>query len=88
MERTRAENRFNSRRKALRKRRIDRQMQGHYSTTPYYDNLHQYSKNKVHCSCPLCSRKSKNYLKINDMRKNEAMDFAIKDSEEEDEEES
>lgn len=88
MERTRAENRFNSRRKALRKRRIDRQTQGHYSTTPYYDNLHQYSKNKVHCSCPICSRKSKNYLKINDMRKNEAMDFAIKDSEEEDEEES
>lgn len=87
MERTRAENRFNSRRKALRKRRIDRQTQGHYSTTPYYDNLHQYSKNKVHCSCPLCSRKSKNYLKINDMRKNEAMDFAIKDSEEEDDEE-
>ena len=85
MERTRAENRFNSRRKALRKRRIDRQTQGR---TPYYDNLHQYSKNKVHCSCPLCSRKSKNYLKINDMRKNEAMDFAIKDSEEEDEEES
>lgn len=88
MERTRAENRFNSRRKALRKRRIDIQTQGHYSTTPYYDNLHQYSKNKIHCSCPLCSRKSKNYLKINDMRKNEAMDFAIKDSEEEDEEES
>ena len=88
MERTRAENRFNSRRKALRKRRIDRQTQGHCSTTPYYDNLHQYSKNKVHCSCPLCSRKSKNYLKINDMRKNEAMDFAIKDSEEEEEDES
>lgn len=20
----------------------------------YYDNLHQYSKNKIHCSCPLC----------------------------------
>ena len=88
MERTRAENRFNSRIKALRKRRIDRQTQGHYSTIPYYDNLHQYSNNKIHCSCPLCSRKSKNYLKINDMRKNEAMDFAIKDSEEEEEDES
>ena len=60
MERTRAENRFNSRRKALRKRRIDRQTQGHYSTTPYYDNLHQYSKNKIHCSCPLCSSKTRN----------------------------
>lgn len=25
---------------------------------PYYDNLHQYSKNKIHCSCPDCSGKS------------------------------
>ena len=24
---------------------------------PYYDNIHQYSKNKIHCSCPLCSGK-------------------------------
>lgn len=86
MERTRAENRFNSRRKALRKRRIDRQTQGHYSTTPYYDNLHQYSKNKVHCSCPLCSRKSKEHPKVNDVRKNEAMNYAIKELEEDEEE--
>ena len=26
---------------------------------PYYDNLHQYSKNKIHCSCPDCSDKKK-----------------------------
>ena len=25
---------------------------------PYYDNLHQYSKNKIHCSCPDCSPKA------------------------------
>lgn len=25
-----------------------------------YDNLHQYSKNKIHCSCPLCSAKTRN----------------------------
>ena len=24
----------------------------------YYDNLHQYSKNKIHCSCPDCSGKT------------------------------
>lgn len=24
----------------------------------YYDNLHQYSKNKIHCSCPLCAAKT------------------------------
>ena len=23
---------------------------------PWYDNLHQYSKNKVHCSCGMCAR--------------------------------
>jgi hypothetical protein len=25
-----------------------------------YDNLHQYSKNKIHCSCPTCSAKTRN----------------------------
>ena len=25
-----------------------------------YDNLHQYSKNKIHCSCPICSAKTNN----------------------------
>ena len=25
-----------------------------------YDNLHQYSKNKIHCSCPMCSVKTRN----------------------------
>lgn len=25
-----------------------------------YDNLHQYSKNKIHCSCSMCSAKTRN----------------------------
>ena len=25
-----------------------------------YDNLNQYSKNKNHCSCPMCSAKTRN----------------------------
>ena len=25
-----------------------------------YDNLNQYSKNKIHCSCPMCSAKTRN----------------------------
>ena len=29
-------------------------------SSPYYDNLHQYSKNKIHCSCPMCSAKTRN----------------------------
>jgi hypothetical protein len=86
MERTRAENRFNSRRKALRRRRITQEVYGMKEDNPYYDNLHQYSKNKVHCSCPWCSRKSKEHPKVNDVRKNEAMNSAIEELEEDEEE--
>ena len=41
--------------KAKRKARIDlaRSCDG----LPMYDNLHQYSKNKIHCSCQLCRGK-------------------------------
>ena len=46
-------------RKALRKRRITQHYPGS-DTIPYYDNLHQYSKNKIHCSCPLCAEKTRN----------------------------
>lgn len=41
--------------KALRKKKISEEV-GHII---YYDNLHQYSKNKIHCSCPMCSGMSK-----------------------------
>lgn len=41
--------------KALRKKKISEEV-GHII---YYDNLHQYSKNKIHCSCPSCSGLSK-----------------------------
>lgn len=47
-------------RHAIRKRRIAREV---YSGEPgweYYPNLHQFSKNKIHCSCPLCSAKTRN----------------------------
>ena len=56
-----ARNRDLSRRKALRKRRIARDIYSyHEHTFEYYDNLHQYSKNKIHCSCPSCSAKTRN----------------------------
>lgn len=38
---------------ALRKRKIARDVLGF----EYYDNLHQYSHNKIHCSCPMCRKK-------------------------------
>lgn len=58
--RTRAERRHNDWRKAIRKYRIDKETSIwlHLTNKPwlYYDNLHEYSKNKIHCSCGMCSR--------------------------------
>lgn len=53
-EKTRAERRHMDIKKALRKRNISRK---HYGWD-YYSNLHQYSKNKIHCSCPMCTAKT------------------------------
>ena len=61
-----AENRDVSRRKALRKRRIARDIYRCWASLienggwEDYDNLHQYSKNKIHCDCPMCSAKTRN----------------------------
>jgi hypothetical protein len=86
--RSRAYNRDVSKRKALRKKRISDNFWPHASDYPYYDNLHQYSKNKIQCSCPLCSQKTKNKgkrarknynpthnYKASDLRKKVAMDL-------------
>ena len=48
-----AEKRHNDWKKAIRKRKIARSRN---QQEDYYDNLHQYSKNKIHCSCGMCSR--------------------------------
>lgn len=61
-----------------------------------YSNLHQYSKNKIHCSCPMCSVKTKNkgrrrwraknYMPsynptMMDRRRNDAMKADLKENE-------
>ena len=74
--------RHNARKKAIRKRNICR---NHYGFE-YYDNLHQYSKNKIHCSCPLCASKRKSNseddLKIADRRLRDRMDTLTAEYEE------
>ena len=80
-----AYNRDVSKRKALRKRRIARKVYGY----DYYDNLHQYANNKIHCSCGMCRRKTNNKgqkrlihgnyapstnYKISDLRRQSSMD--------------
>ena len=49
--------RKNNFKKAIRKRNIVLSL-GNNWQDGYYDNLHQYSKNKIHCSCPMCRAKT------------------------------
>lgn len=74
---TGGENRRKSIVKALRKRRIDQDIYGFLNREHgYYKNLHQYSKNKIHCSCPICSVKTrKDGLKISDLRKIQKLEY-------------
>lgn len=65
----RAEKRKNDYKHAVRKREIVRNW--HFGEL--YDNLHQYSKNKIHCSCALCREKSKDDYSIADKRKKQSM---------------
>ena len=64
MSRTRAERRHNDFKKAIRKRKLAKEVYWADPMNPekweWYDNLHQYSKNKIHCSCSHCSSKTKN----------------------------
>ena len=72
-----AEKRHNDWKKAIRKRRIDRERNPN-DIHDWYDNLHQYSKNKIHCSCPICrglTKAGKN--NISDIRKLEEMNSQI-----------
>lgn len=51
-----AYNRHTTYKKAKRKKQISEDV--YNCIGPYYDNLHQFSKNKIHCSCPMCNRKT------------------------------
>lgn len=55
----RAYNRAKSWSKALRKYHIDRDTSANRWPL-WYNNLHQYANNKIHCSCPMCSAKTNN----------------------------
>ena len=97
MSRSRAWRRWKNFTKARRKRELDWSLswalENNKSANPldfserfgFYENLNQYSKNKIHCSCPMCSVKTKNKGKspfwapaynptIMDKRRDDAMD--------------
>ena len=69
-------NRRVSRKKALRKQKIAKKLYG----GERFDNLHQYSKNKVHCSCQLCRFRSvfnPNAKTYSDMKKELSMEAKL-----------
>lgn len=57
--------------KAVRKKKISESI-GIF----YYDNLHSYSKNKIHCSCPLCAFSGET---ASDKRKRIKMEYSLKE---------
>ena len=64
--------------KALRKRSICKEVY-HWD---WYDNLHEYSKNKVHCSCQMCRFKSvfePNAKTYSDMKKELSLENKLKE---------
>lgn len=97
MSRGRAWRRHKNFTKALRKQEIDKALSPAWSDGRdmgvrrqflFYYNLHEYSKGKIHCSCPGCSAKTRNKgkrramhanyapsinYKISDRRKQDAM---------------
>ena len=78
--RTTAEKRHNDWKKAIRKSNIVKRV--YRWNEGWYDNLHQYSKNKIHCSCPLCRGLDKaGEATISDRRKLEEMEDQVLDNE-------
>lgn len=57
---TGGKNRYYSYKKAKRAKRIDNFIFAEY---PWYNNLHQYSKGKIFCSCYLCRNKTRDKKK-------------------------
>ena len=79
--RSTAEKRHNDWKKAIRKRKIVEEV--YRWPEGWYDNLHQYSKNAIYCSCPLCRGLTKHGENtISDRRKLEEMKDQMLDNDE------
>lgn len=72
--------------KAKRKKSIDIELSS-WNNILCYNNLHEYSKNKIHCSCAMCSAKTRNKGKRRNLPKNYApsINYTIKDQRRKDE---
>ena len=74
--RNRAERRRFNVTKAIRKKNLSKNV-NHFE---YYDNLHQYSKNDIYCSCKYCRSNRKNDgPSIHERKELERMEFGEND---------
>lgn len=78
-DKSRAKRRKNNVYKAIRKKKISQSI----SLLPKEKKgLHEYSKNKIHCSCNYCKFRSKfnpNQRTYSDMKKDVSMDYKMKE---------
>ena len=84
MRRTKAERRHNDWKKIHKKSKITRHVwedEGWYKDF-WEKQKHRLSKNKVHCSCPMCSAKTnRNGYKISDLKKLESLQYSLDENE-------
>ncbi len=77
---TGGKNRYYSFKKAKRAKRIDMARGSIFVEHPWYNNLHQYSKNKIFCDCYWCRCKTRqkgkrDYWRISDRRKFDRLNY-------------
>lgn len=84
MRRTKAERRHNDWKKIHKKANIIKNIwrESSWFENSFENQEHRLSKDKVHCSCPICSAKTrKNGYKISDLKKLEALQYSLNESE-------
>ena len=74
---SRATRRKNNCRKAKRKEWIVHHVYGW--PEGWYNNLHEYSNGKIHCSCPLCASKTRNKRRSRRNMWQPAVNWTIRD---------
>ena len=55
MNRSKAYNRYQHKKHAIRHKRITQEV---YNTPNYFDEFNKYDSFKIHCSCPMCRAKT------------------------------
>ena len=80
---TKAERRKNDYKHIERKKQILKNVYQDENAFTHGGQFHRLSKGKIHCSCPLCSAKTRGELTHSDKIKMDSMDYKLKEEREE-----